>query len=64
MTGYGWWGDRPPPPEGRIWPVPSPIEADPRPLTDEPLSIDLLNTRWIDAEGPHDLLDSVQWAAH
>lgn len=39
--------------------MPSPIEADPRPLTDEPLSIDLLNTRWIDAEGPHDLLDSV-----
>lgn len=32
--------------------------ADPRPLTDEPLGIDLLNTRWIDADGRHDLLDS------
>lgn len=37
----------------------SPIETDPRPLTGEPLSIDLLNTRWIDPEGRHDLLDSV-----
>ncbi|WP_030249112.1 MULTISPECIES: CGNR zinc finger domain-containing protein [unclassified Streptomyces] len=39
--------------------MPSPTEADPRPLTGEPLSIDLLNTRWIDAGGRHDLLDSV-----
>ncbi|MFJ8249286.1 CGNR zinc finger domain-containing protein [Streptomyces sp. NPDC094466] len=32
--------------------------ADPRPLTGEPLALDLLNTRWIDGDGPHDLLDS------
>ncbi|MFI7612278.1 CGNR zinc finger domain-containing protein [Nonomuraea terrae] len=37
--------------------------ADPRPLTGEPLSIDLLNTRWIDAAGRHDLLDSVDGLA-
>lgn len=35
-----------------------PIGADPRPLTAEPLALDLLNTRWSDAEGAHDLLDS------
>ncbi|MEU1123989.1 CGNR zinc finger domain-containing protein [Streptomyces sp. NPDC005899] len=35
---------------------PSPV-PDPRPLTGEPLALDLLNTRWIDAEGSHDLLD-------
>ncbi|MFF0445307.1 CGNR zinc finger domain-containing protein [Streptomyces sp. NPDC004609] len=40
-----------------------PLEADPRPLTGEPLAIDLLNTRWIDAAGPHDLLDSVEGLA-
>ncbi|MEU9982559.1 CGNR zinc finger domain-containing protein [Streptomyces sp. NPDC050856] len=39
--------------------MPPPIEADPRPLTGEPLSIDLLNTRWIDAEGAHDLLETL-----
>ncbi|MFH8973412.1 CGNR zinc finger domain-containing protein [Streptomyces sp. NPDC017890] len=39
--------------------MPSPPETDPRPLIGEPLSIDLLNTRWIDAEGRHELLDSV-----
>lgn len=33
--------------------------ADPRPLTGEPLSLDLLNTRWHDRHGSHDLLDSV-----
>ncbi|MFI5801251.1 CGNR zinc finger domain-containing protein [Streptomyces sp. NPDC051561] len=38
-------------------PRPPDPRPDPRPLTGEPLSIDLLNTRWIDAEGPHDLLD-------
>ncbi|WP_165987011.1 CGNR zinc finger domain-containing protein [Streptomyces sp. YIM 98790] len=32
--------------------------SDPRPLTGEPLAIDLLNTRWIGSDGPHDLLDS------
>ncbi|GAA2387731.1 CGNR zinc finger domain-containing protein [Streptomyces glaucosporus] len=30
--------------------------ADPRPLRDEPLSLDLLNTRWIDGGIRHDLL--------
>jgi hypothetical protein len=39
--------------------VTSSAEADPRPLTDEPLGIDLLNTRWIDGAGSHDLLFSV-----
>lgn len=34
-----------------------PLVSDPRPLTGEPLSLDLLNTRWIDADGAHDLLD-------
>ncbi len=40
-----------------------PPGADPRPLTGEPLSIDLLNTRWIDGDGPHDLLDSLSGLA-
>ncbi|MGW1886797.1 CGNR zinc finger domain-containing protein [Streptomyces sp. NPDC001970] len=39
--------------------MPPTIEADPRPLTGEPLSVDLLNTRWMDTDGRHDLLDSV-----
>jgi predicted RNA-binding Zn ribbon-like protein len=39
--------------------VPKNPLADPRPLTGEPVSIDLLNTRWIDAAGRHDLLDTV-----
>ncbi|WEH39224.1 CGNR zinc finger domain-containing protein [Streptomyces sp. NBC_01218] len=43
--------------------MPHPLGADPRPLTGEPLALDLLNTRWIDAEGPHDLLDSVDGLA-
>ncbi|MEV4949017.1 CGNR zinc finger domain-containing protein [Streptomyces sp. NPDC053755] len=30
--------------------------ADPRPLTGEPLPLDLLNTRWIDGGTHHDLL--------
>ncbi len=30
--------------------------SDPRPLTGEPLSLDLLNTVWVDAGGTHDLL--------
>lgn len=37
--------------------------ADPRPLIGEPLSIDLLNTRWIDGEGRHDLLTDVEGLA-
>ncbi|MEU3983771.1 CGNR zinc finger domain-containing protein [Streptomyces sp. NPDC026672] len=41
---------------------PSP-HADPRPLTGEPLSIDLLNTRWVDAGVRHDLLDSTEGLA-
>ncbi|MBB1245976.1 CGNR zinc finger domain-containing protein [Streptomyces durbertensis] len=32
---------------------------DPRPLVGEPLSIDLLNTRWIDNHGPQDLLQDL-----
>ncbi|WP_371617030.1 CGNR zinc finger domain-containing protein [Streptomyces sp. NBC_00454] len=31
---------------------------DPRPLAGEPLSIDLLNTRWIENESLHDLLET------
>ncbi|WP_149180807.1 CGNR zinc finger domain-containing protein [Streptomyces sp. TRM49041] len=38
-------------------------EADPRPLTGEPLAIDLLNTRWIDGAGHHDLLESLDGLA-
>jgi predicted RNA-binding Zn ribbon-like protein len=30
--------------------------ADPRPLPGEPLALDLLNTQWVSAEGPADLL--------
>ncbi|MGW3217306.1 CGNR zinc finger domain-containing protein [Streptomyces parvus] len=36
-----------------------PPGPDPRPLTGEPLAIDLLNTRWIDGDGRHDLLETV-----
>jgi predicted RNA-binding Zn ribbon-like protein len=43
--------------------VPHTPAVDPRPLTGEPLSIDLLNTRWIDADGHHDLLDDVDGLA-
>jgi predicted RNA-binding Zn ribbon-like protein len=43
--------------------VPPTPGADPRPLTDEPLGIDLLNTRWIDSSGRHDLLDSLDGLA-
>ncbi|MCT2589961.1 CGNR zinc finger domain-containing protein [Streptomyces sp. N2-109] len=38
--------------------MPRQSETDPRPLTGEPLSVDLLNTRWKDAGGAHDLLES------
>ncbi|MEV6399034.1 CGNR zinc finger domain-containing protein [Streptomyces sp. NPDC051907] len=31
---------------------------DPRPLAGEPLSVDLLNTRWTDGAAAHDLLES------
>ncbi|QER90516.1 CGNR zinc finger domain-containing protein [Streptomyces tendae] len=32
-------------------------DADPRPLLGEPLPLDLLNTRWVDNDGAHDLLE-------
>ncbi|MFC5747471.1 CGNR zinc finger domain-containing protein [Actinomadura rugatobispora] len=35
-----------------------PAVPDPRPLVGEPLSLDLLNTRWIEAGRGRDLLDS------
>ncbi|MDT0489803.1 CGNR zinc finger domain-containing protein [Streptomyces griseus] len=38
--------------------MPHPTGPDPRPLIGEPLALDLLNTRWVDAEGPRDLLES------
>ena len=31
--------------------------SDPRPLTGEPLAVDLLNTVWVDGGARHDLLD-------
>src|SRR5690349_18907762 len=37
--------------------------ADPRPLIGEPLSLDLLNTRWIDDGMRRDLLDSTDGLA-
>jgi predicted RNA-binding Zn ribbon-like protein len=43
--------------------VPQNPVADPRPLTGEPVSIDLLNTRWKDTSGQHDLLDTVEGLA-
>lgn len=43
--------------------MPPPAEPDSRPLTGEPLAVDLLNTRWIDAAGRHDLLDSLEGTA-
>lgn len=43
--------------------MPHPIATDPRPLAGEPLSIDLLNTRWITSAGPQDLLTSVEGLA-
>lgn len=36
-------------------PEPS-VGVDPRPLVGEPVSLDLLNTVWVDAAGRHDLL--------
>ncbi|MGH3638429.1 MAG: CGNR zinc finger domain-containing protein [Mycobacterium sp.] len=32
---------------------------DPRPLVGEPLPLDLLNTRWIDGDHRHDLLETI-----
>lgn len=40
-------------------PRPQPqVAADPRPLTGEPLCLDLINTRWIVNGARHDLLDT------
>ncbi|MGX1130716.1 putative RNA-binding Zn ribbon-like protein [Streptomyces glaucescens] len=36
---------------------------DPRPLTGEPLSLDLLNTRWVHDGAPRDLLDGTEGLA-
>ncbi|MFI7686354.1 CGNR zinc finger domain-containing protein [Streptomyces griseoaurantiacus] len=36
------------------------VPGDRRPLTGEPLSLDLLNTRWSDEAGAQDLLDSAE----
>ncbi|TQS43688.1 CGNR zinc finger domain-containing protein [Cryptosporangium phraense] len=33
------------------------MTTDPRPLIGEPLPLDLMNTRWTDDDGPHDLLE-------
>ncbi|GAA4607900.1 putative RNA-binding Zn ribbon-like protein [Actinoplanes octamycinicus] len=35
------------------------MQGDPRPLIGEPLALDLVNTRWIDAGGRQDLLTDV-----
>jgi predicted RNA-binding Zn ribbon-like protein len=38
-----------------------PVQApDPRPLPGEPLALDLLNTQWMAADGPTDLLATVE----
>ncbi|MBC3194922.1 CGNR zinc finger domain-containing protein [Pseudonocardia sp. C8] len=37
--------------------------ADPRPLRNEPLPLDLVNTRWVDPSGPCDLLESLDGLA-
>ncbi|WP_424213753.1 CGNR zinc finger domain-containing protein [Streptomyces sp. BI20] len=36
-------------------PPAAPVPADPRPLVGEPVSLDLLNTRWVWDRAPHDL---------
>ncbi|WP_067704924.1 CGNR zinc finger domain-containing protein [Nocardia jejuensis] len=36
-----------------------PVAPDPRPHLGEPLALDLLNTRWMSADGPRDLLTDV-----
>jgi signal transduction histidine kinase/predicted RNA-binding Zn ribbon-like protein len=35
------------------------IPSDPRPVTGEALPLDLMNTRWVDPDGSHDLLETV-----
>lgn len=46
--------------------MPEPL--DPRPLTGEPLALDLINTTWVDDAGAYDLLDdparAQAWLAH
>ncbi|MEJ2864274.1 CGNR zinc finger domain-containing protein [Actinomycetospora flava] len=39
------------------------MSVDPRPLTGEPLALDLLNTRWLDGEVERDLLADVDGLA-
>jgi predicted RNA-binding Zn ribbon-like protein len=39
------------------------VSTDPRPLTGEPLCLDLLNTRWVGSAGEEDLLDCVDGLA-
>jgi signal transduction histidine kinase len=39
------------------------VVPDPRPLVGEPLPLDLLNTRWCDRDGAHDLLGSLDGLA-
>jgi predicted RNA-binding Zn ribbon-like protein len=39
------------------------MSGDPRPLLGEPLALDLLNTRWISATGPRDLLSDTDGLA-
>ncbi|GGX10534.1 hypothetical protein GCM10010297_35150 [Streptomyces malachitofuscus] len=40
-----------------------PDRTDPRPLTGEPLALDLLNTRWVRGTGTQDLLDGTDGLA-
>lgn len=47
---------------GILGPVAVPL--DDRPLTTEPLALDLVNTRWPDEAGWHDLLDDPAARAH
>jgi signal transduction histidine kinase/predicted RNA-binding Zn ribbon-like protein len=39
------------------------IPSDPRPVTGEALPLDLVNTRWVDPEGSHDLLETLDGLA-
>lgn len=44
-------------------PAAAPGPRDPRPLTGEPLALDLLNTRWVEDGAPRDLLDGTEGLA-
>src|SRR4051794_16079691 len=39
------------------------IPSDPRPVTGEALPLDLINTRWVDPDGSHDLLETMDGLA-